>query len=555
MAVALVYGRVRLPVAGWRAGALADVVSSSSCAGGPRRGRLHASRRRSPNVYFAPGIIQFQQDLILGPANQLLGGGALLVNVPVSQYGVGSSTSSPAGFTSCRSATAPSACWTGSSPPCSTSPGTPVMRLAGVGRLLAVDGAGRRGASRSFYHLHYTVGTLPEQGPLRFGLPMVVSSARRWAARAGRVAGRRARGARVLAVAAVWALEAFVYTPFTVLAMVGRRPAASRRARAAVARRQLRAGRGAFVAAHVLLALATLARPPGSCPTGASTSPTSTRLCSAARRGRSATASPAGRPGWPSARGALVSARRARADACARARAGRARAAALIALAGLTVYGIALFSYTDNRSSTYLLPYVALPALLIAVLWLGLMLARRRESRAAATRALAGRWPSAAVMLAAAWPSIGATLRRSALAHAYPGGGLRAALRRLWHPPPIDPRAPAARCCWPATCPRRAPWCCCPSRRTSARDPDAQPPLQPALHRRPQGRRLHPVGVDGPDRPPVGAPPRRAAAAHRRHRAHVVASCAGGRIVRDHARSGATRSWTGSCTSSTGALC
>ncbi len=34
---------------------------------------------------------------------------------------------------------------------------------------------------------------------------------------------------------------------------------------------------------------------------------------------------------------------------------------------------------------------------------------------------------------------------QSALAHAYPGGGLRAAIHRLSHPPPIDPRAPEAQ--------------------------------------------------------------------------------------------------------------
>src|SRR5207248_8911588 len=50
---------------------------------------VYTSSRVIPTSYFPPGIIQFQQDWILGPANQLLGGGALLVNVPSSQYGVG----------------------------------------------------------------------------------------------------------------------------------------------------------------------------------------------------------------------------------------------------------------------------------------------------------------------------------------------------------------------------------------------------------------------------------------------------------------------------------
>jgi hypothetical protein len=45
-------------------------------------------------------------------------------------------------------------------------------------------------------------------------------------------------------------------------------------------------------------------------------------------------------------------------------------------------------------------------------------------------------------MVSAAWPSIGPRFDRTLLAHARPGGGLTAALHRLWHPPAIDPRAP-----------------------------------------------------------------------------------------------------------------
>ena len=41
---------------------------------------------------------------------------------------------------------------------------------------------------------------------------------------------------------------------------------------------------------------------------------------------------------------------------------------------GATAYAIALLSYTDNRSSTYLLLYVALPLLMAGALWLALLL-------------------------------------------------------------------------------------------------------------------------------------------------------------------------------------
>ena len=40
----------------------------------------------------------------------------------------------------------------------------------------------------------------------------------------------------------------------------------------------------------------------------------------------------------------------------------------------MTAYSIAVFSYADNRSATYLLLYIAFPALLAGALWLRLLL-------------------------------------------------------------------------------------------------------------------------------------------------------------------------------------
>jgi hypothetical protein len=109
----------------------------------------------------------------------------------------------------------------------------------------------------------------------------------------------------------------------------------------------------------------------------------------------------------------------------------------------MTAYAVALFSYTADRSSTYLLPYVALPTLLAVVLWLSLALSPARVADARIRiGALALALAVAVLMLASAWPSIRSEFDDSALGHAYPGGGLGAALKRLWHPPPIDPRAP-----------------------------------------------------------------------------------------------------------------
>ena len=112
---------------------------------------------------------------------------------------------------------------------------------------------------------------------------------------------------------------------------------------------------------------------------------------------------------------------------------------------GATAYAIALLSYTDNRSSTYLLPYVTLPLLMAGALWLALLLRRRARRRRRAPReaGCAFALALAVLMIAAAWPQIEPQLRRRPR---WPTR-IRAAacqrrLTRLWHPPPIDPRAP-----------------------------------------------------------------------------------------------------------------
>ena len=120
----------------------------------------------------------------------------------------------------------------------------------------------------------------------------------------------------------------------------------------------------------------------------------------------------------------------------------RAHATRFLALAGLVAYAIASFSYTDNRSSTYLLLYVALPVLMIVALWLELLVSEAAVPLALRRGGLVVAAAAGALLLAAAWPAIGPRFSRTALAHAYPGGGLRAALHRLKTSPYIDPRTP-----------------------------------------------------------------------------------------------------------------
>jgi hypothetical protein len=247
----------------------------------------------------------------------------------------------------------------------------------------------------------------------------------------------------VLGVSSIWAVEAFAYTAFTFAAMVAMEAwlgEPDRRRRWLL--RQLGLAVAACVAAHLIFALATLAAV-GQLPHWGQYLAFVRALLLGGREGSITYGFANWSPGLAMGAACLASAaavvllvRRIPAI-------GGARRTTLIALTGTTAYGIASFSYTDNRSSTYLLLYVALPMLMAAALWLGLLL----DSGAAAPPhvrlgGLSFALCVAVLMLAAAWPAVGSHFSQSALAHAYPGGGLRASLHRLWHPPPIDPRAP-----------------------------------------------------------------------------------------------------------------
>jgi hypothetical protein len=396
-----------------------------------------------PNIYFDPGIIQVQQDYILGPVNQLLGGGALLVNQPISQYGVGL-TYLVAGW----SHIAPIGYGTfgfldGLLTALYYVAAYAVLRLAGARQTLAAA-AIALGVLAFVYDFYYFVGQLPEEGPLRFGLPMIVLLGSVTALRVPRLATL----ARIvvlcgLAVAAVWAVEGFAYTVMTYVGVIAaaawlRVPGDRRKWLV----RQAGLGVAAILAGHLVLAVATLAGS-GHLPDWGEYFAYVREFLLGGQAGVITFGFANWSPGLAVYGGALLSAGafvllcRRRPDWA------RANPALTVTLAGSTLYSIAILAYTDNRSSTYLFLYVAVPLLIAGTLWLALILAPG-PSLSGVTRlsSLAAALAIAVLLLAGAWPAIGTHFNRSALAHFYPGGGLRAALHRLWHPPAIDPRAP-----------------------------------------------------------------------------------------------------------------
>jgi hypothetical protein len=116
---------------------------------------------------------------------------------------------------------------------------------------------------------------------------------------------------------------------------------------------------------------------------------------------------------------------------------------AIVAIAGTTAMGIGLFSYLVNRSADHIVPYVSLPAAMLAVLWLTLMLRPWLAiDRALRRAALGGALLVAVLTVAVAASSVGERFSQSALALARPGGdSFRAAVDRLWDPPPLSPGA------------------------------------------------------------------------------------------------------------------
>jgi hypothetical protein len=291
------------------------------------------------------------------------------------------------------------------------------------------------------YNHIYPVGGIPQQGPIRFGLPIIlilaaVIGARspRWQAQAGVI------GFGLVGLSSIWAIEAFIYTAITFAALVLLAAARRPEGRPRWLERQALGAAAACVAAHLLFAVATLAFA-GELPDwglyfayldaflgdiGDITydfSPWSPAFA-------------VGAANLASAAAVVLVARRLPQLL-------RDEPVALTALAGMSAYGVALFSYFVDRSGDHILPYISVPPLLCATLWIALLLRRGELSQRTRSGALGFGFAVAALMVAAAWPSASDFIPRSALAHAGPGGkSLRDAVDRLWNPPPLDSRAP-----------------------------------------------------------------------------------------------------------------
>lgn len=390
-------------------------------------------------------VIQFHQDFLLGPANQLLAGDALLVD-NASQYGVGSIYALGGWFQLAPIGYGTLGFLDGALYAVLFAAGYCTLRLTGVTRLLAAA-ALTLAVVALIYNLLYPVGGLLQHGPFRFGLPMVVVvAAVVQARRSSPSRGPEVAQLLALGLSSIWAFEAFVYTAatFAAIACFNAWVDHSEGARLRWLARRAALALASCAGFHVLLAGATLLFA-GELPDWGQYF----AFLDALLVGELADLTydfSAWAPGlmvgvaYGASAIALVLLVTRGAGLSVRER------PALTALAGTTAYGIALFSYFVNRSADDILPYVSFPLLLAATIWLSLLLRGALiPSRPAQLGGFALALSLALIAFATAWSGAGERFPHSPLAHLAPGGdSLTGALDRLWDEPVIDPRAPQA---------------------------------------------------------------------------------------------------------------
>jgi hypothetical protein len=387
-------------------------------------------------------IIAFHHDLFLGPVNQVLAGDAVLVKT-ASQYGVaplyllvGWFKLAPIGYGTfgLLDSVLTALCFAAA---------YGVLRILRTPRPLAWA-AMALGVVVLAYNHPWSVGVFPQQGPLRFGLPMLLLLAAAVTARSPRRAGfAQVSQLLVIGLASIWSVETFGYCVVTLAALWCFEAFSDPARGGRWLRRQAGLAVGACIAAHLAFAGLTLAASGhlpdwtlywdlvrdflvgGMSKVSFDIPPWSPVVAIGAAYGLSALA--------------LVFVVRLRHSLL------YAERGVLAVIAGTTAYGIAILYYYVDRSLSSVLPYICLPLLMVGALWLGLVL---RSRSAIGLRARAGVLAFAlglSVLLAStAWSYVDKRFARSAAGHIVPGGpSVGDAMSRLWNPRALDPRAPS----------------------------------------------------------------------------------------------------------------
>lgn len=437
------WGRLRLPALGrWGIGIDIGVVLLILLAVPDLVILRPEEAATNPVAAFDTETMQFHQNLFLGAASQVNAGSALLVDT-VSQYGIGSIYLIAAWFQIAPIGHGTLGILDAVLSAGVFAAGYGVLRMSAVNRLLAA-GALAVGVTALIWGLHYPEGGLLQHGAIRFGLPipLIVFSvaALRWPR------SSKAMNLLVLAVvgiSSIWALEAFLYVLFTWVGLTAISVVwipAGARIRGLVA--EAVKAFVAIVIVQIVFALLTLLAS-GSLPDWGLYF-TYLRDFLAGDIGDLTYDFLPWSPAIAVAGIYIASAATLVATLVLNRSYFEGRRTAFTALAGITAYGIVLFSYFDNRSLDHILPYVCLPALLAVTIWLSLILDPREDG--ALIGKVQKRWAlglallASAVMVANVWPAAGNRFEDSVLAAVPPGGkSLRGGFTRIWNMPPVVP--------------------------------------------------------------------------------------------------------------------
>lgn len=386
--------------------------------------------------------LQLHHDSVLGPVNDVLGGREMLVDT-YSIYGFGSIyflaglfEVVPFGYGSfgILIAAGLAVMYAGA---------YAILRLAGCSQVLALTAMAAAVAS-SVYTTIASPATFPSLGVLRWGFGFLLVGFAVWSVRRSRRSpALRTAGAVVVGISSIWSFEVFVYTAATYAALLAygvavERPAAGR-LRSFL--RSLVPAAIACLVAHLVLAGWTLIE--------AGQLPDWGPYFAMVREYSSGPYNRIVAPPWwvgIAVGGFLFASAVAAAAIVARApRFESENRPALVAIAGLTVFAIATYTYGVRFSSEDYVARADVPALMVMALWA--QLAWRSELARPARIALAATafW-LAALLMVASWDHLDREAGRSALIAALPGNGrsVESEVSHAWSNPHVQPRAPVA---------------------------------------------------------------------------------------------------------------
>ena len=315
-----------------------------------------------------------------------------------------------------------------------------LMRLAGVARTLAIPAIGAAVIGLMFGFIG-SFNDFPATGALRVGIPWLVVGLGVASARCGRRRGACLGGAAALVgVAAIWSLETFVYTAATFAAVAAVEAGShdpGQRVRVFV--RLAGQAAVACVLAHVVLAVGTRVVA-GAWPDW-STYVAFLQVYST-QGDLYVLVVAAWSPGLLLIGVHLGSAIGVAGMLARRHPLAVKRRAALMMIAAASGLGLTSVTYFIGNSHPSSLFFTGFPALVEVVAWMSLAGDRVAGiSRRLRVYALAAGFWLAALLAVSGWTETTDEFRRSALAHALPGGQtLRGDLSFLWHSPPSDPR-------------------------------------------------------------------------------------------------------------------